>query len=113
MLDQALNQTEAAAAATTLDERWRQLAAIIDEATRLKEEAAEDPSRANDPWVVAHLRWINLFERELAAVQKVQQAVGAGAKLAPDDVRAASEAAEKLLGIIMDGRERVTHPQPA
>ena len=103
----------AEAASTTLSERWRQLAALVEEAARLKEEAARDPSRANDPWVVAHVRWMNIFERELAAVQKVYEAVDAGARLSTEDVRAASEAAEKLLGIITQARERSHEPQPA
>ncbi len=111
MSNLTLNGAEAAT--TTLMERWRQLAAIVEEATKLKEEAARDPSRATDPWVVAHVRWLNVFERELAAVQKVYEAVEAGAKLSTDDVRAASDAAEKLLGIITEARVRTREPQPA
>jgi len=111
VVDLALNQTEAVT--TTLAERWRQLAAIIQEAVRLKDEAARDPSRANDPWVLAHVQWLTVFERELGAVQKVYEAVESGAKLSTDDVRAASEAAEKLLGIATEARARVSEPQSA
>jgi hypothetical protein len=109
--DLTLNGAETAS--TMLSERWRQLAALIEETTRLKEEAARDPSRASDPWVIAHVRWMNIFERELAAVQKVYEAVEAGAKMSTEDVRAASEAAEKLLNIIAQARERSRQPQPA
>jgi hypothetical protein len=108
-----LNLNGAEAAGTTLAERWRQLAAIIEESTRLKEEAARDPARANDPWVIAHVRWINIFERELAAVQKVYEAVESGARLSEENVRAASDAAEKLLNIITEARTRSREPQPA
>lgn len=111
MADLKLNHAETAA--TTLDDQWRQLAPIIDEASRVKDEATRDPSLANDPWVVAHLRWLTLFERELAAVQTVHESSENGASLPAEDLRTTSDVAERLLDAISEARNRIHHAQPA
>ena len=107
----SLNVNESGTAMVALAEVWRQLAPIVDEAKRLESEVPRDPSRLHDPWVVTHVRWLTVFERELAAVQKVYETAEAGARLSPEDVRAAREAGEKLLSIISEARERVGMPQ--
>lgn len=94
-----------------LEERWRELATIIDEAKQLDALAKRDPIKLDDPWVTAHIRWLNLFEVELAAVQAVYDAVTAGAKLEASEIRSARIAADKLLEIIQTARSRM--PQPA
>lgn len=106
-----VNETQAATVA--LDEVWRLLAPIVDEAKKYQSEVKRDPSLFGNPWVEAHLRWLTVFEPELAAVQKVHEASGNGAKLSADDVRAAHEAATKLLQLINEARARVRVPQPA
>ena len=109
MGDLSVNETGAATVA--LAEVWRQLAPLVDEAKRLEFEASRDPDRLRDRWVVAHVRWLTVFEREIAAVQKVHETMEAGARLSHEDVRAAREAGEKLLSIIEEARERVRVPE--
>jgi hypothetical protein len=105
MADLTLNETEVARVA--LEEVWRQLAPVVDEAKELQSDAAQNPSRLDDPWVDAHVTWLTVFERDLAAVQAVYAAAGNGAKLSAEDIRRAREAGEKLFGIILAARERV------
>jgi hypothetical protein len=101
----SLNETGTASVA--LDETWRQLAPIVDEAMKKKADAARDPDLLNDSWNVALIRWASVFEREIAAVQKVYEAAKGGARLSPDDVRAATQVAHKLLHIIGQAGDRV------
>ena len=91
-----------------LESVWRQLAPIVEEARKLEAEASRNPSRLTDPWVEAHLRWLQLFDREIHAVEEVYDASGAGAKLSIDGIRATSDAATKLLGFITTARERLS-----
>lgn len=103
-----LDDTEAAR--DLLKKVWPELARNVDEANRLKSEAKKDPTLLRNPWVDAVIRWRDLFDRELAAVQTVYEAAEAGAKLSPDEFRTAREAGEKLLGIISQARERALLP---
>jgi len=103
-----LNDTEAARVA--LEQIWYRLAPIADEARHAQEETTKNPSLLRDPWVEAQTRWLSVFDRELAAVQTVYEAAQGGAKLSTDELYAAREAGEKLLGIISETRERA--PQP-
>jgi hypothetical protein len=109
MADLTVNETEAARVA--LEQVWHQLAPIVDEAKELQSDAAQNPSRLSDPWVNAHVSWLTVFDRDLAAVQAVYKAAGNGAKLSAEDIRPARDAGEKLLEIISLARERV--PQHA
>jgi hypothetical protein len=104
-----LNDTEVAR--VTLQEAWRQLAPYIDRARRLQEQATRDPSKQADRWVQTNARWLSVFNRQLAAIQTVYEATEAGKRVPVDELRSASEAADKLLAIISDLQQRV--PQPA
>jgi hypothetical protein len=100
-----LNGTDAERVA--LEDAWRQLASIIAESKDLDVETKADPNRLNDPWVVAHVRWLSVFNNELAAVQTVYEALQTGVKLDSEDIRAARAAADKLLEVIQQARARV------
>jgi tetratricopeptide (TPR) repeat protein len=91
-----------------LDSVWRELAPIVDEARRLNLDASRNPSRLRDPWVQAHTRWINLFDREIKAVEDVYAAGLKGGRLSVESVRAAQATAEKLLGFVTAARERLS-----
>lgn len=108
-MTETVNETQTAG--VVLSDAWRQLAPIVDEAKQMQREVRQDPARLRDPWTQTHVEWLTVFEPELAAVQKVYEAVDAGAKLNADDVRAANDAAAKLYDIVSQARARV--PQPA
>lgn len=91
-----------------LEEAWRELAPIVDAARSLEARASQNPSLLSDPWVAAHTRWLQLFDREIKAVEAVYDAASAGSRLSLDGIRAARDAAQKLLRFITTARERVS-----
>jgi hypothetical protein len=104
-----LTVDEKETARVALSQAWKQLAPIADDARRLQSESTRDPSLLNDSWVVALIRWSAVFEREIAAVQKVHEAAEGGSKLPLDDVRTAVSIARKLIDTIGTAAERVGH----
>jgi hypothetical protein len=103
-----LTLDESGTANVALDEAWRQLAPRVDEAKRLQADAARDPDLLTDAWTVALIRWANVFEREIAAVQKVHEASSRGGRMAPGDVRTATDVAHKLLHFADEARNRTS-----
>jgi len=98
------------AAQALLRDVYLSLAREVDQAAAFKDEARKDPARLDDPWVDALIRWRDLFDREISAVQKIYEASEAG-KLNPDEIRAGRQTGEKLLSIL--DRARESTPQPA
>lgn len=94
-----------------LEEVWQRLEPILGEAKAIQEDVTRSPSLSTEPWVVAHVRWLTVFGREIEAVQTVHDSLAAGARLAPREIESAREAAEQLLEIIEKARSLV--PQPA
>ncbi|HTC73473.1 MAG TPA: hypothetical protein VK655_11340 [Solirubrobacteraceae bacterium] len=93
------------AAQALLRDVYLSLARDVDEAGALTEDVRKDPSRLNDPWVSALIRWRDLFDREIAAVQAIYEGSEAG-KLSPDEIRAGRQMGEKLLETLETARER-------
>lgn len=92
------NEIEAARLA--LDEIWRRLAPVVDEARHAQLEVAAKPALQKDPSVDALVRWLSIFTPELGAVQTVHEAANAGAKLSPEELYVARKIAERLMSAI-------------
>jgi hypothetical protein len=101
---------DAETARLALDKVWRELAPILDEARDLQLQVAQKPSLSTDPWVGVHTGWLQVFERELDAIQTVYNTTEAGAKLSVEELRATREVAEKILGFIVQGQQRIRQP---
>lgn len=95
------------AARLALKQVWEQLAPIVDEVRELEERTSQDPRLLSQPLVAADTRWLQLFGREITAVQTIYAATQAGARLTTDEIRKARDTAQKLLGLIEDGRHIV------
>jgi len=108
MTELTVNETEAARVA--LEETWRRLAPVVVEAKELQAEATHTPALLGEPWGSALNRWLIVFDREIAAVQAIYEASQKGTKVSVEDLLAARSAAEKLLAIISETRERVLEP---
>ncbi len=93
------------AAQALLRDVYLSIARDVDEAAALKQDVRKDPSRLNDPWTDALIRWRDLFDREIEAVQAIYEGSEAG-KLSPDEIRAGRQMGEKLLEILARARER-------
>jgi hypothetical protein len=83
-----------------LDEIWRRLAPVVDEARHVQLEVAAKPKLQENPSVDALVRWLSIFDRELGAVQSVYEAANAGAKLTPEEIHVARRIAQRLMSII-------------
>jgi hypothetical protein len=103
-----LNDTEAARVA--LEQVWRELATLVDDAKARGEAAAQNPSLLADPRTDAETRWLWLFDRELSDVQTVYRSAESGARLSTESLRAAAEAGKKLRDILQQARDRVSEP---
>jgi hypothetical protein len=84
----------------TLDVVWKSLADAVRQALQARLEATRDPRLFEDPQVRALDRWLFLFDREIGAVRTVHDAVEAGARLSPDDIRVAQHTGERLLEVV-------------
>jgi hypothetical protein len=94
-----LNETEAARLA--LDEIWRRLAPVVDEARHRQLEVSDQPAlQQQDASIDALVRWLSIFDRELAAVQTVFEAANSGARLTPEELYTARKTGEKLMNLI-------------
>jgi hypothetical protein len=96
----------------TLEEIWRKLGPIVEEARSLDSQIVENPGLLSDKWVSAQTRWLQIFEREINAVETVYSTTEAGAKLSVGELKRASDAGRKLLDIVERGRELVASNQP-
>jgi hypothetical protein len=103
---------EADAARIALAEKWRLLAQLVDEAKSLETESQREPARLDDPRVVAMVRWVTLFARELGAVQAVYEATESGVSLPVDQIRSARMVADKLIEIA-DSAQQILRQQIA
>jgi hypothetical protein len=97
-------------ARVALDEAWRQLAPVVDEAKSLQHQAELDPAMLSDRWVQATSRWLTAFQRQLGAVQTVHDAAEAGKRVPVSEIRSAREAAEKLSEIYSDLAQQMRQP---
>jgi hypothetical protein len=88
------------AASRALDSVWRQLARAISDAEQTLRDAARDSQLRDDARVRALDRWLFLFASEIERVRTVHDAVEAGARLAPEDIRIAQSTGAKLLELV-------------
>jgi hypothetical protein len=93
-----LNEIETAKVA--LEEIWRQLAQAIEQARHVQLEATRNPSHLTDPEVDAQLKWLTVFEPDLADIQAVYEAALGGARLSPEELHSASKAGQELMEVI-------------
>jgi hypothetical protein len=98
---------DAETARLALKRTWEQLAPIVDEAREFESQVSQNPRLLSDPWVAAHTRWLQIFGREIDAVQTVYSTTKAGARLSIEEIRQARDAGQKLLRFIEDGRQIV------
>ena len=103
------DETEAARLA--LEEVWRRLAPVVDEARHKQLEVVASPTLQENPSVDALVRWLSIFDRELGAVQAVYEAANAGARLTPEELYTARKVAEKLMNVIDEVPEAVAEVQ--
>lgn len=103
----ATRESETETAGLALKQVWERLAPIVDEVRELEGRASHDPRLLNEPRVAADTRWLQLFGREINAVQTIYRATEAGARLSADEIRKARDAGQKLLRLIEDGRQIV------
>jgi hypothetical protein len=91
-------------ARTAFLKTWEELATFVDMAEAARSKSLRDPVVAQDPASQLYVRWLSLFEPELAAAQRIAEAITVGARLPADDLRAARETAEEVLRVIVMGR---------
>jgi hypothetical protein len=108
MVQLELNDVEASRLA--LEKVWEQLALGVDRAKSFGEASKQDPAVLNDPLAVAYLRWVTVFEREIAAVQTIADAAREGDKIETEKIRAARIAGDKLLEILERAQSQVLTP---
>jgi hypothetical protein len=97
-------------AAAEFGRMWAQLEPLISEARALEAQANANPVQWDDPWVQAHTRWLSVFGEEIDAVRKVRNGLAHGVNLSDEDIRSAARVGQKLLDILLQGRQRVRLP---
>ncbi len=108
-IEQKRLRSELKAAQEQLHNVYTEVERAASSASSLKIAAKQNPELLEDSWVDARIKWLDLFDREISAVETVNQAAEAG-KLSLDEIRAGRQTGEKLLEILSRARERTLQP---
>jgi hypothetical protein len=65
---------------------WCSLCPALDDALALRGRVQQEPRLLLDPWNDAQLRWLLIFEPELAAAQTLYSALSRGARLSDEEI---------------------------
>ena len=106
-----MRSREAVAARVELEYVWQQLAPIIEECSRLKSEAIQNPGRLSDPWVKASFDYLMIFGRQLDAVRTIYEARKPLSLLRDAHaLQVGANVGRKLVDIAERARQKVSEP---
>jgi len=90
-----------------LQESWSRLAPFVCDAVAFRKQAAESPELLRDPSILLHVRFLDEFEPELAALQAIYEASRVDTRFPTDDIRIGQLAVDRLFEITQQAQERI------